>query len=68
MQRATENAIRHAKFTPDGLVAFDLQLATTQLPAIVAREKFYESHGIRFVWVTSTDDASRLALQAFQDI
>ena len=52
----------------DGLVAFDLQLATTQLPAIVAREEFYESHGIRYVWVTSTDDARNLARQAFQDI
>lgn len=51
-----------------GLVAFDLQLATTQLPAIVAREDFYESHGIRYVWVTSTDDAGNLARQAFQDI
>lgn len=52
----------------DGLVAFDLQLATTQLPAIVAREEFYQSHGIRYVWVTSTDDARNLARQAFQDI
>ena len=52
----------------DGLVAFDLQLATTQLPAIVAREEFYESHGIRYVWVTSTNDARSLARQAFQDI
>lgn len=52
----------------DGLVAFDLQLATTQLPAIVAREDFYQSHDIRYVWVTSTDDARNLARQAFQDI
>ena len=52
----------------DGLVAFDLQLATTQLPAIVAREEFYESHGIRYVWVTCTDDGRHLARQAFQDI
>jgi len=51
-----------------GLVAFDLQLATTQLPAIIAREEFYQSHGIRYVWVTSTDDARNLARQAFQDI
>ena len=52
----------------DGLVAFDLQLATTQLPDIVAREGFYEQHSIRYVWVTSTDDAQNLARQAFQDI
>ena len=52
----------------DGLAAFDLQLATTQLPTIVAREEFYEFHGIRYVWVTSIDDAYNLARQAFQDI
>ena len=52
----------------DGLAAFDLQLATTQLPTIVARESFYESHGIRYVWITSTSDSHKLARQAFQDI
>lgn len=52
----------------DGPIAFDLQLATTQLPAIVAREEFYAQHGIRFVWVTSTNDAVNLAKQSFQDI
>ena len=52
----------------DGLIAFDLQLATTQLPAIVARESFYERHGIRYVWVTSSNDAHNLSRQAFQDI
>lgn len=52
----------------DGLIAFDLQLATTQLPAIVGREAFYEAHRIRYVWVTSTNDAHNLARQAFQDI
>lgn len=51
----------------NGIVAFDLQLATTQLPAIVARERFYEQNGIRYVWVTSTDDSRKLALQSFQD-
>lgn len=52
----------------DELIAFDLQLATTQLPDIVAREDFYERHGIRYTWVTSTDDARNLTRQAFQDI
>lgn len=52
----------------DGLVAFDLQLATTQLPTIVAREEFYEKHNIKYVWITSTDDAHNLARQSFQDI
>lgn len=52
----------------DGPIAFDLQLATTQLPAIVAREEFYAQHGIRYVWVTSTNDAVNLAKQSFQDI
>ena len=56
-----------AKFL-DGIVAFDLQLATTQLPAIVARERFYKEHGVRYIWVTSTDDSRKLALQSFQDI
>lgn len=32
--------------------AFEIQLATTQLPVILAKEAFYESHGIRLVWVT----------------
>ena len=52
----------------DGLIAFDLQLATTQLPAIVGRETFYETNDLRYMWVTSTDDPARLALQTFQDI
>lgn len=52
----------------EGLIAFDLQLATTQFPAIIAREEFYAQHGIRYVWVTSTNDAVNLAKQAFQDI
>ena len=50
------------------LITFDLQLATTQLPDIVAREDFYEQHNIRYVWVTNSDDAQNLARQAFQDI
>ena len=57
----------YARFL-DRLIAFDLQLATTQLPTIVDREGFYERHGIRYVWVTSTNDAGNLARQAFQDI
>ena len=49
-------------------VAFDLQLATTQLPDINGRQKFYEMHDIRYMWVTSSNDPYRLSLQAFQDI
>lgn len=51
----------------DGLIAFDLQLATTQLPVIVDREEFYETNRIRYVWVTSTNDHHRLSRQSFQD-
>ena len=50
------------------LVAFDVQLATTQLPAIEGREAFYEDHGIRYMWLTNSNDVRTLARQAFQDI
>lgn len=50
------------------LIAFDLQLATTQIPTIVHRERFYETNHIRYVWVTSSNDPRNLARQAFQDI
>ncbi len=33
-------------------VAFEIQLATTQLPIILAREEFYERHGVHLIWVT----------------
>ena len=52
----------------DREIAFDLQLATTQLPEIVARQNFYEQSRIRYVWVTDSNDPRRLTLQAFQDI
>lgn len=32
--------------------AFEIQLATTQLPVILAKEAFYARHGIRLIWVT----------------
>ena len=49
-------------------VAFDLQLSTTQLPEIVARQNFYEQSGIYYMWVTRSNDPLRLFSQAFQDI
>jgi hypothetical protein len=33
-------------------VAFEIQLATTQLPIIVARESFYEREGRHLIWLT----------------
>ncbi|WP_345932208.1 DUF6035 family protein [Tistrella arctica] len=34
-----------------GPAAFEIQLATTQLPNIVRREDFYADNGIRLVWI-----------------
>lgn len=34
------------------LIAFELQLATTQLPIIVAREEFYAQEGRNLIWLT----------------
>lgn len=48
--------------------AFDLQLATTQLPTILDREGFYRSNDISYMWLTSVSDTHRLRFQAFQDI
>lgn len=50
------------------LVAFDIQLATTQITAIQRREAFYERHGIRYVWLVDALDTAKLDRQAFQDI
>jgi hypothetical protein len=50
------------------LIAFDIQRATTQLPAIDGREAFYEKYNILYVWIVDTNDTHKLALQAFQDI
>lgn len=51
-----------------GLVAFDIQLATTHLPVIAARETFYLEAATCFVWLVGTDYVERLSAQAFQDI
>jgi len=50
--------------------AFEIQLATTQLPVILAKEAFYKSHGIRLVWVTWDFQHRPLAeiKQSFLDI
>ena len=50
------------------LTAFDFQLGTTALSVVVEREQFYKTHGIRYVWVTSSNDHRRLAQQSLQDI
>jgi len=49
-------------------IAFDIQLATTQMPTIYAREWFYQSNSIRYVWLISTKNVIDLRRQAFQDI
>ncbi|NOR63890.1 MAG: hypothetical protein GQ535_15560 [Rhodobacteraceae bacterium] len=50
--------------------AFEIQLSTTQLPTIVAREAFYASNGIRLIWVTwdFQERDLRNIRQAFVDI
>ncbi|MCA3327351.1 MAG: hypothetical protein INF75_00685 [Roseomonas sp.] len=56
-----------AKFGPDE-IAFDIQLATTQMPTIYEREKFYQSNSIRYIWLISTKNVIELQRQGFQDI
>jgi hypothetical protein len=51
-----------------GQVGFDIQLATTHLPVIAAREAFYHRPAACFVWLIGTEYADRLAAQSFQDI
>ncbi|MCA0207216.1 MAG: competence protein CoiA [Proteobacteria bacterium] len=51
-------------------LAFEIQLATTQLPIIVAREEFYNSVGRHLIWVTwnfEPEEPSRLRA-TLQDI
>ena len=38
-----------------GLAAYEIQLATTQLPTIIRREDFYEENAIRLCWIVSGD-------------
>ncbi|MDH4992230.1 DUF6035 family protein [Aquamicrobium lusatiense] len=47
--------------------AFEIQLATTQLPNIVRREDFYEANGIRLVWIIGSSER-QLERRAFKDI
>lgn len=49
-------------------IAFDIQLATTHLPAIVGRERFYEENRIIYVWLVDADNLLELGAQAFADI
>jgi hypothetical protein len=51
-------------------IAFEVQLATTQLPVIVAREQFYAREGRHLIWITwdfAADD-ERPMLTAFEDV
>lgn len=50
--------------------AFEIQLATTQLPVILAKEAFYSDRGMRLVWVTWDFQQRPLAgvKQSFLDI
>ena len=50
-----------------GPIAFDIQLATTQIPTIDRREAFYKRGGIRYVWITAVNQ-QRLPRRAFRDI
>lgn len=47
--------------------AFEIQLATTQLPNIVRREDFYENNGIRLAWIIGNAER-QLERRAFKDI
>jgi len=50
--------------------AFEIQLSTTQIPIIVARETFYQNEGFRLVWITWQFEPVPLSLMriAFKDI
>lgn len=47
--------------------AFEIQLATTQLPNIVRREEFYEANEIRLVWIIGSSE-QQLERRTFKDI
>lgn len=51
-------------------LAFEIQLATTQIPIIVAREDFYQSEGRHLIWLTwNFQPVERSCLRtAFEDI
>lgn len=51
-------------------VAFEVQLATTQLPIILDRDNFYASHGWHLIWITWGLEIPKNGqlLTAFEDI
>ncbi len=51
----------------DAPIAFDVQLATTQMPCIQRRENFYKRGGIRYVWITDSNH-HQLLRRGFRDI
>ena len=50
-----------------GAAAFEIQLATTQLPTIIRREDFYAAGGIRLCWMVG-GDLAQLERRTFKDI
>lgn len=50
-----------------GPAAFEIQLATTQLPTIIRREDFYKANGIRLCWIVG-NEIDNLKRRAFKDI
>jgi len=50
-----------------GPAAFEIQLATTQLPTIIRREDFYETNGIRLCWIVD-NVKTQLDRRTFKDI
>lgn len=50
------------------IIVFDFQINNTGLPEIVAREKFYSTHGIRHVWLLDGNNCQEFSRQPSQDI
>jgi len=50
-----------------GPAAFEIQLATTQLPTIIRREDFYSENGVRLCWIVDGNFEQR-ERRAFKDI
>lgn len=73
-ERYTRGADRHYAF-PDvfatswqgGPAAFEIQLATTQLPTIIRREEFYKANAIRLCWIIGHEEG-RLGHRTLKDI
>ncbi|WP_158874909.1 DUF6035 family protein [Antarcticirhabdus aurantiaca] len=49
-------------------LAFEIQLATTQVPIIVAREEFYAREGRSLLWLTWSFNPARFIPASFKDI